>query len=414
MIHTKRTKITDEEMRRHKSIQALINVTRNDIIDDAELAQYLDMTKRKKEKLVSDIYFKNRRTKEFIQCKDGRLKTSNPQFIAKTKEELVEKLYVYYFDNTLEGVFKKWTRHRFNTKIVENATIESDIKLWNNHIATTKLAQMQVSDIRVKHLLETFEKWTGSGFITRKSFNNRKAILNGIFKKAVLEDIIPANPVLSVDYGHLKFKIPPKKNKAYTLKDRKKLLEHLDTVKCDPHELAIKLAFYGIYRIGEIKALQWWPEDGNVVSIDYQIVDERELQPGDDLKFGKPIRALKDPKGNPNYSKRKQLIPDLGLKVLQEMRKLNPDGEFVFMSEGKTLETKTFNRRLKKHCDAIGIPYLSSHKIRFTGASMLENAGVKPIDIQPLLGHSNLAMTKHYLGERVEEYDDSQMATVLG
>jgi len=108
------------------------------------------------------------------------------------------------------------------------------------------------------------------------------------------------------------------------------------------------------------------------------------------------------------------LVPDPGLKVLQEMRDLNPDGEFLFMYEGKTLGTKTFNRRLKRHCDTIGIPYLSSHKIRFTGASMLRKAGVEPIDIQPLLGHSNLAMTQHYIGEQLEEYDYSQMGAVLG
>ena len=43
------------------------------------------------------------------------------------------------------------------------------------------------------------------------------------------------------------------------------------------------------------------------------------------------------------------------------------------------------------------IPYLSSHKIRFTGASILYDAGMKAIDIQPLLGHSTLNMTQHYI-----------------
>ena len=60
-----------------------------------------------------------------------------------------------------------------------------------------------------------------------------------------------------------------------------------------------------------------------------------------------------------------------------------------------------------------GVPYLSSHKIRFTGASMLYNAGVKAIDIQPLLGHSTLAMTEHYICQRVQERDDYQMSQIL-
>ena len=77
------------------------------------------------------------------------------------------------------------------------------------------------------------------------------------------------------------------------------------------------------------------------------------------------------------------------------------------------MTTDSFNRRLKKYCAEIGIPYLSSHKIRFTGASMLYDAGVKPIDIQPLLGHSTLTMTQHYIGQRVEERDTTQMAKIL-
>lgn len=45
---------------------------------------------------------------------------------------------------------------------------------------------------------------------------------------------------------------------------------------------------------------------------------------------------------------------------------------------------------------------------------MLYDARMKAIDIQPLLGHSTLNMTQHYIGERVQEQDNSQMAQILG
>ena len=53
-----------------------------------------------------------------------------------------------------------------------------------------------------------------------------------------------------------------------------------------------------------------------------------------------------------------------------------------------------------KHGKAADIPYLSSHKLRFTVASILYNGG-HGIDVkilQRILGHSNLAMTLHYVG----------------
>ena len=141
-------------------------------------------------------------------------------------------------------------------------------------------------------------------------------------------------------------------------------------------------------------------------------MEERTLQ--EDMTLSTPYRILKNPKGNPYYSIRTEFLPQEGVKVLKKMKELNPDGTLLFMHEGRPLTTDTFNRRLKKYCTELGIPYLSSHKIRFTGASMLYDAGMKAIDIQPLLGHSTLNMTQHYIGERVQEQDNSQMAQILG
>lgn len=95
------------------------------------------------------------------------------------------------------------------------------------------------------------------------------------------------------------------------------------------------------------------------------------------------------------------------------MKSLNPTGKLLFMHNSKPLTTDTFNSRLKKYCDEIGIEYLSSHKIRFTSASMLYDASVKPIDLQPLLGHSTLTMTEHYIGQRVQDNDVQQMSKIL-
>ena len=179
----------------------------------------------------------------------------------------------------------------------------------------------------------------------------------------------------------------------------------------DAYILAIMVAFKGIFRIGEIKALTWKPSDKTTVTIRHQLVEERELQ--EDFTLGKTFRALKDPKGNPNYSIRTEIVSEDTIAILGKMKSLNPFGEYLFMFQGRPLTTITFNERLKKYCNAINIPYLSSHKIRFTGASILYNAGVSAIDIQPLLGHSNLAMTQHYIGQRVNERDTSQMAQIL-
>ena len=123
------------------------------------------------------------------------------------------------------------------------------------------------------------------------------------------------------------------------------------------------LAFYRIFRIGKIKALSWDSKDENTVITQHQLVEERALQ--EDMTLSQPHRVVKDQKGNPHYSIRTECLPAEGVAVLKKMK------------------------------------------------SLLYDAGVKPINIQPLLGHSTLTMTEHYIGQRVTERDTSQMARVL-
>lgn len=411
MKKTKNIVITQRQVRLYKYIENLQKFTSDATLTETEIVQQKEMTKRQKEKLVSEIYFANKKRKEFYTCSDGRVKSYQPQFIANNKETLIDKLYDYYFHNVLKEVYKDWVQYRAKNKIVSGKTIEEDMGIWRRFIEKSEIANMQISDIKPKHLMKLFHSWTGNGMITRKDFNNRKSILNGIFRYAVLNEIIPYNPITSIPCNELKFKAPKGNKKAYTVEERSKLLAYLKTLEPDAYILAIILAFYGIFRIGEIKGLSWNNTDEKIVTIKQQLVEERILQ--DDMTLSQPYRILKAPKGNPFYSIRTELLPEAGIQVLKKMKELNPNGKLLFMHNGKPLTTDTFNRRLKKYCIEAGVPYLSSHKIRFTGASMLYDAGVKAIDIQPLLGHSTLTMTQHYIGQRVHDQDTSQMAKIL-
>lgn len=411
MIQYSNKILTNEQKKLYCAVLSLHKLTQNDTLTTAEMLLYTNMLYTQKKKLVSEIYFKNKRRKEFYVCKDGRYKSYNPQFIANTEKDLVNKLFDYYFSNTLEDVYKEWIQHRSRTQIVSAKTIEEDVSIWRRFLSKSDLASMQIATIKTKHLMKLFQIWTGNGKITRKDFNNRKSVLNGIFRYAVLNEILSHNPIADLPINELKFKTPSATKKAYTVEERSMLLTYLHTLDPDAYVLAIMLAFYGIFRIGEIKALSWDSTDKNTITINQQLVEERSLQ--EDMTLSHPHRVLKDPKGNPYYSIRTEQLPDAGVAVLKKMKEINPSGKFIFMHDGRPLTTDTFNRRLKKYCNEIGITYLSSHKIRFTGASMLYDAGVKPVNIQPLLGHSTLTMTQHYIGQRVSNQDLNEMARIL-
>ena len=101
------------------------------------------------------------------------------------------------------------------------------------------------------------------------------------------------------------------------------------------------------------------------------------------------------------------------MEVLKKARTINPDGEFVFMPFGKPIVTLTFNKRLKKYCGEAGVPYHSSHKIRFYTASMAYN-GENLAQISRMMGHSQVSTTLHYLRDAKQNEDCSELFKKLG
>lgn len=403
--------LTSEQENIRLTIEGLQKTISSDMLHSSELVHLIEMTKKQKEKLVSEIYFKDKKRKEFYTCKDGRVKSYNPQFIAYSKEELIDKLYNYYFSATLESVFKLWLFRRQELNTVSKKTLEEDVGIWKRNFSDTTLATKRIVDITPKDLIYLFQKWTGNGNITYKEFSNRKRVLNGVFKYSVFEGIRSTNPLTDLPCNELKFKCVPPKNKTYSIEERKKLLNYLKTLEQDAYVLAIQLCFYSILRIGEIKALSWKTEDLNKIVIESQLVPERTMN--EDLTFNKRTFVERSPKGNPYFSIRSETINSKGVQVLYKMKELNPYGKYLFMYEGRPLTTDTFNRRLKKYCKELGIEYHSSHGIRFTSASLCHDSGMKDTSIQPLLGHSTLRMTQHYLRPVSDSQSGVQMQDIL-
>ena len=156
---------------------------------------------------------------------------------------------------------------------------------------------------------------------------------------------------------------------VFSLDDTHKLLHYLSCIT-EPYSLAIQLSFYLFIRIGETKAIRWEDIDyeNRIVYLHRQATCERTLN--DDLTFSKrEVKVVNQMKGNTSHGFRKQFLTDEAIKILQKARELNPHGVYIFEPNGEIMTTDSFNRRLKKYCKEAGVPYHSSHKIRFYNAS---------------------------------------------
>lgn len=114
---------------------------------------------------------------------------------------------------------------------------------------------------------------------------------------------------------------------------------------------AIKLDFYLILRIGELKGLKWDDISGDFLHIQRFVDDKNKI--------------VEDIKGHASEGKRYMPLTPKAKEILAQIQILNPDSEYIFIRNGQPLATVTFNRRLKKCCEKLGIVYRSSHKLRF-------------------------------------------------
>ena len=404
--------ITDADKDESVAICSLKNLMKSDTLDSGEVGEINNMISKKKTLLVEKIYkTAHPRTKEdlFYKTSDGRWKSKNPNFSANSREELVEKLYDYFFTHTFEEVYLEWVDMRIRHGVKSNKTIQEDLSMLRNVFKDEPIFNMQIAEIKKKDIKYMFERWTGPGLITRKAFVNRKSALNGVFTYAAENEYIPINYIPSIGTSELKFKEPNHRNKAFHLNEREMLLNHLKSLKPDGYILAIQLALYSTFRVGELRALKFEDLHGNILTINHQLVEESLFSVDTKhLKVTKAPRYINEklPKGNAHFSVRDIYLVPEAVAIIKKAHEINPDGDYLFMCHGRTINNDTFNERLKKYCNDAGVPYLSSHKLRFTVASTLKAAGVKTEYLQKTLGHSNRAMTEHYIYETVEEPED--------
>jgi integrase/recombinase XerD len=61
------------------------------------------------------------------------------------------------------------------------------------------------------------------------------------------------------------------------------------------------------------------------------------------------------------------------------------------------VQARTLHRLLTRHGDRAGVPRANPHRFRHTGAIWALRAGMNPLAVMHMLGHTDLAMTKRYI-----------------
>lgn len=381
-----------------------------------------EMDKRRKEKIVSEHYGDiktvvkdNGKKTLFIVRKNGK------QITAATRDGLIEKLYAVIVndttkDITMEQLFEMYAQRRSEDTSISSRTSDFDRPNWIRFFRGTPLEKMQVSEVTSYSILSEYKRIVGRGNRTKKDFAKATGVLNGMFDLAVELQIVPHNVARATLPLTKKLTFRPETDHSedvWTVQERDTLIAYINTLPQTRYTLAIRLAACFALRVGELRALTWadYDKDAKKMRIWHEIVKEE--------KNGKKSCDADKPftKGGKESGRRKVPVSSEAAKVLEELRIINGDKKYILNGAGTAefaISTNKINEHLRKYCKDAGVPYFSSHQMRFYGATQMYKHGVPLNTIRYYLGHSTLQMTMHYLRPDVEDADDEIIECVFG
>lgn len=373
------------------------------ILDATEVAIKIKMTK--------ENYVKEHHPYSISTRKDRRIITTvrreeeeRQQISGTTYEELISKLYDFYADRkrdyTISDLYEVWIEKREKQACdgnIDIKTVKRDDEHWRKYYAGNKLVTIPVKKITTKMLNDFLNDAITTFKLSRKEMNNMKTILNAVFKLVMDLEILSVNPLLNAR-AEVKFRSVQKKkdgSKLY-LENEMKILEDYLYQQKTIEAYAILMDFQIGTRVGELVVLTKEDMLDNEVYIHkMEIVDEEKVG-GKYNRIG--YKIVEYVKHDISSGYRTIPLTDKALKILEEVKKLSENHEYLFtQSNGERLTSRSFNYWLWKHCRDAGVSFKSSHCIRRTFASRLFAAGMPLAEISMYMGHEDIETTKGYI-----------------
>ena len=339
---------------------------------------------------------------EIWKSKDGKWYTYLPaqgggRVLKKRKSKKdLESIIVDYYKNSkevlLEDLFQEWASQKLEYGEIQKQTFDrytTDFHRFfdNSDIARKDIRKITEDDLEL-FIRETIRKMG----LSNKAYGGLRLLIIGIFKYAKKRKYTD----ISITQFMGDLDLPKKCFSKRCVNDEESVFTDIEVEKISDYIRAnISLINYGILlafqtgvRVGELCTLKYSDIKGNKLCIRRTEVRYR----GEDGRYVFEVReSPKTEAGN-----RDIILNSDAQRTLKEIRKLNPFGKYMFMSDGKRIKEKAFSVKIVKICRYVGIKERSMHKARKTYATKLINGGVDESLVVRQMGHTSIDCTKNH------------------
>lgn len=176
--------------------------------------------------------------------------------------------------------------------------------------------------------------------------------------------------------------------RALTIEEQQILTNYLINIPIaeEPYKVAYLIEMYLGLRIGEVLALKSTDIDlhRNLIFVNKTLTRDRN----DKVIMGKATKTYAGIREVP--------IPTfIRNEIIMQMRlsEKNKDKQLFLDTNGNYVRPTTANDRLRNLLRKIGIEDISSHSLRHTYGTRCIEAGMRPVALQRLMGHTDISVT---------------------
>lgn len=320
------------------------------------------------------------------------------QLVRKKDKDAVERAVVQYYKSQIEeplfrDMFNEWVDSKIRYGEIQKQTYDRYKTDYRRYIEAAPLAKMKMKDVTTNYLEDFIKSNIHDNNMSAKAWGNLRTIIIGTVKHAYHlghTEIHISTFMSDLELSSRSFRkvIMVDEEQVFTEEEIAKIKEEIRSNETSLEKLGVLLALHTGLRAGEVAALKFSDYKDGVLT-----VNKTQIRYANDE--GVLVREIREnTKGRDGI--RKVVLTDEAKKVIDRIKNINGQNEYMFYKNGKIIFAEIFTQHLKRVCKHVGIRPRSMHKLRKTYATTLLNAGVDEKIIEKQMGHTNIETTKNY------------------